>query len=156
MTSDQKVNILLVDDHPENLLALEGILEILGQNLVKATSGEEALKCLLQQDFAVILLDVQMPGMDGFETAELIRSRPKNQQTPIIFLTAFHKNKQFIFKGYTVGAVDYMIKPFSAEILKSKVSVFINIFKANAQLNQQKKLLESTNLTLQHEIEKAS
>ncbi|WP_226587440.1 hybrid sensor histidine kinase/response regulator [Microseira wollei] len=154
MTNDQKVNILLVDDHPENLLALEAILESLGQNLVKATSGEEALKCLLDKDFAVIMLDVQMPGMDGFETAELIRLRPKNQQTPIIFLTAFHKNEQFMFKGYAVGAVDYMIKPLTPEILKSKVSVFINIFKKNAQIKQQKELVESTNLELQNEIKK--
>ncbi|HBE34762.1 MAG TPA: hypothetical protein DD990_26565, partial [Cyanobacteria bacterium UBA11368] len=154
MTNDEKVNILLVDDHPENLLALEAILENLGQNLVRANSGEEALKCLLDRDFAVILLDVQMPGMDGFETAELIRLRPKNQQTPIIFLTAFHKNEEFMFKGYAVGAVDYMIKPFPAEVLKSKVSVFINIFKANAQLKQQKSLVESTNLELQNEIKK--
>ncbi|HAX74705.1 MAG TPA: hypothetical protein DCY88_02430, partial [Cyanobacteria bacterium UBA11372] len=154
MTNDEKVNILLVDDHPENLLALEAILEDLGQNLVRANSGEEALKCLLDRDFAVILLDVQMPGMDGFETAELIRLRPKNQQTPIIFLTAFHKNEEFMFKGYAVGAVDYMIKPFPAEILKSKVSVFINIFKTNAELKQQKNLVESTNLELQNEIKK--
>jgi PAS domain S-box-containing protein len=154
MTKDQKVNILLVDDHPENLLALEAILESLGQNLVKATSGEAALKCLLDQDFAVILLDVQMPRMDGFETAELIRTRPKNQQTPIIFLTAFHKNEQFMFKGYAVGAVDYMIKPFPAEILKYKVSVFINIFKTNAQIKQQKQLVDSINLELQNEIKK--
>lgn len=154
MTNDQKVNILLVDDHPENLLALEAILENLGQNLVKANSGEAALKCLLDRDFAVILLDVQMPGMDGFETAELIRSRPKNQQTPIIFLTAFNKNEQFMFKGYAVGAVDYMIKPFSAEILRSKVSVFINIFKTNIHLKKQKQLLESINLEVQNEIKK--
>ena len=154
MTNYQKVNILLVDDHPENLLALEAILDNLGQNLVKANSGEEALKCLLDRDFAVILLDVQMPEMDGFETAELIRSRPKNQQTPIIFLTAFHKNEQFMFKGYAVGAVDYMIKPFSAEILRAKVSVFINIFKTNIQIKKQKQLVESINLEVQKEIKK--
>ncbi len=102
-----KVNILLVDDNVKNLLALEGILDSLGQNLVRANSGEEALRCLLHQDFAVILIDVQMPGMDGFETASLIRERERSQHTPIIFLTAFSTSDSFVFQGYSLGAVDY-------------------------------------------------
>jgi CheY-like chemotaxis protein len=101
MQSAPKVNILLVDDHPENLIALEAILEGLDQNLVKAYSGAEALRCLLHQDFAVILLDVQMPEMDGFETATLIRQRERSRNTPIIFLTAFGINDTMLFKGYT-------------------------------------------------------
>jgi CheY-like chemotaxis protein len=111
MTSEQKVNVLLVDDRPENLLALEALLDSLGQKLVAATSGPEALSCLLNQDFAVILLDVHMPGMDGFETATLIRQRERSRHTPIIFLTAFSKSDPFIFKGYALGAVDYLFKP---------------------------------------------
>jgi len=105
MQPQPKVNILMVDDYPDNLLALEAILDSLGENLVRAYSGQEALRCLLDQDFAVILLDVQMPGMDGFETAKLIRERAKSRQTPIIFLTAISKTASFIFQGYSVGAL---------------------------------------------------
>ncbi|KAB8332152.1 hybrid sensor histidine kinase/response regulator [Scytonema tolypothrichoides VB-61278] len=152
MQPQQKVNILLVDDHPDNLLALEAILDSLGQNLVKATSGEEALRCLLSQDFAVILLDVHMPGMDGFETAQLIRSRQKNQHTPILFLTAFSKSEQLVFKGYSVGAVDYLLKPIVPEILISKVAVFIDIFQKNAEIQRQAKQLAETNKILKNKI----
>src|ERR1700730_13555722 len=113
----QKVNILLVDDQPNNLIALEAVLEGLGQNLVKANSGSEALKSLLNDQFAVILLDVLMPGMDGFETAALIRQREKTQRTPIIFLTAIGNSEIHMFKGYSVGAVDYLSKPIVPEIL---------------------------------------
>src|SRR6266404_1660025 len=129
MQLDQKVNILMVDDHPANLLALEAILEELGQNLVRANSGEEALKWLLKEEFAVILLDVQMPGMDGFETAALIREREKSKHTPIIFITAINKANIHVSKGYSLGAVDYIIKPVVPEILRAKVSVFIDLFK---------------------------
>src|SRR5512138_930319 len=111
MPTDQPVNILLVDDRAENVLALEAILAPLGQHLVKAMSGEEALKCLLRQDFAVILLDVQMPGMDGFETARLIRGRERSAHTPIIFLTAINTGDTHISRGYAAGAVDYLLKP---------------------------------------------
>src|SRR5260370_40720362 len=104
MQDDQKVNILLVDDRTENLLALEAVVGPLGENLVNARSGEEALRCLLQQDFAVILLDVQMPGMDGFNTAKVIRSRERSRNTPIMFLTAVGKNEENIFRGYSLGA----------------------------------------------------
>jgi len=121
------VNILLVDDKVENLIALESVLEELGQNLVRAHSGSEALKCVLHQDFAVILMDVQMPGMDGYETAELMRSREKSRHTPIIFLTAINKNDTHVFKGYSVGAVDYVFKPFEPDLLRAKVAAFVEM-----------------------------
>ncbi|MBW4515840.1 MAG: response regulator [Timaviella obliquedivisa GSE-PSE-MK23-08B] len=137
MSSELKANILLVDDRVENLIALEAILSRLGQNLVTARSGEEALRCLLNQDFAVILLDVQMPGMDGFETASLIRQRERSQQTPIIFVTAFSTNDQWQMKGYALGAVDYLLKPVNPEILISKVAVFVELFKKSEEIQRQ-------------------
>jgi PAS domain S-box-containing protein len=138
---DGPVNILLVDDRPENLLALEAILEPLGQNLVRAHSGHEALKHLLREDFAVILLDVQMPGIDGFETAALIKERDRTRHIPIIFVTAISKDERYVFQGYSAGAVDYISKPFNPDILKSKVSVFVELFKKNEQVKQQANLL---------------
>jgi CheY-like chemotaxis protein len=117
---DGPVNILLVDDRPENLLALEAILEPLGQNLVRAHSGHEALKHLLRDDFAVILLDVQMPGIDGFETAALIKERDRTRHIPIIFVQRFQRRALRV-QGYSAGAVDYISKPFNPDILKSKV-----------------------------------
>ncbi|MBN9682180.1 MULTISPECIES: hybrid sensor histidine kinase/response regulator [unclassified Corallococcus] len=133
--------ILMVDDHPANLLALEAILEPLGQDLVKATSGEEALKQLLQRDFAVILMDVQMPGLDGFQTAALIKQRERTRTIPIIFLTALSRDAAHVFKGYAHGAVDYLLKPFDPEILRSKVSVFVDLFLKEQQLQRQAALL---------------
>ena len=127
----------MVDDRPENLFALEAILADLGQNLVRAQTGAEALKRLLDRDFAVILLDVQMPGMDGFETAELIRQRDRSQHTPIIFLTAFHRSDNQVFRGYSVGAVDFLSKPIVPEILKSKVAVFVDLFKKTEEVKRQ-------------------
>src|SRR5689334_17939345 len=117
----REVNILLVDDRRENLLALEATLNSLGHNLVKAHCGEEALKHLLKDDFAVILLDVQMPGMDGFELAALIRERERSRHTPIIFITAITRSEENILKAYSLGAVDYVFKPVMPEILKAKV-----------------------------------
>ncbi|MBE9180452.1 response regulator [Oculatella sp. LEGE 06141] len=148
MQSNSTVSILLVDDHPENLLALEAVLGGLGGNLVKAHSGEEALRCLLHQDFAVILLDVQMPGMDGFETATLIRSRERSRYTPIIFLTAFSTSENMVFKGYSLGAVDYLLKPIEAEILLSKVSVFVELFEKAQEIKRQAAQLEAMNTEL--------
>jgi PAS domain S-box-containing protein len=127
----------MVDDHPSNLLALEAILEPLGQELVKATSGEEALKFLLQRDFAVILMDVQMPGLDGFQTATLIKQRERTRTIPIIFLTALSRDAAHVFKGYAHGAVDYLLKPFDPEILRSKVSVFVDLFLKEQQIQRQ-------------------
>src|SRR5689334_16055992 len=109
MRPRQRVKVLIVDDRPENLLALEAILESPNLELVRANSGEEALKSLLQQDFAVILMDVQMPNMDGFETATLIRQRERSKHIPIIFLTALNRSETHIFKGYSLGAVDYIV-----------------------------------------------
>src|SRR5687767_12082146 len=109
--TDEKVKLLLVDDRPENLLALGAILEPLGQEMVTAQSGTEALKRLLTDDFAVILLDVQMPGMDGFETAALIKERERSRYIPIIFITAINKEDRYVFRGYSAGAVDYLFKP---------------------------------------------
>jgi CheY-like chemotaxis protein len=132
---ETQANILLVDDHPENLMVLEAILKKPGHSLVKAHSGEEALRCLLDQDFAVILLDVQMPGMDGFETANLIRQRQRSRNTPIIFITAFSTNDAFVFKGYSLGAVDYLLKPIDPVVLASKVGVFVDLFQKTGKLN---------------------
>jgi PAS domain S-box-containing protein len=145
------VNILMVDDQPENLVALEAILGDLGANLVRSTSGEEALRQLLTQDFAVILLDVQMPQMDGFELATLIRHRPRSQDTPIIFLTAFSSSEQFMFKGYALGAVDYLIKPIAPNILLSKVAIFIELFKKTEALRQKTEMLQRQTQVLQQQ-----
>ncbi|MBV9787746.1 MAG: response regulator [Chloroflexi bacterium] len=142
MTSEDIVNILLVDDRTENLLALESILGDLGHRLVMAHSGVEALKFLLQQEFAVILLDVQMPGLDGFETAELIRGRERSQHTPIIFLTALDRSDARVFKGYSVGAVDFLFKPFMPDILRSKVAVFVDLFRKTQTVQRQAEELE--------------
>jgi two-component system, sensor histidine kinase and response regulator len=135
--TEEKVNILLVDDQPNKLIAHEAILEELGQNIVKAQSGSEALECLLKQDFAVILLDVKMPGMDGFETAELIRQRPRFEKTPIIFITAYSTSDIDRLKGYRLGAVDYMFLPVIAEVLKAKVSVFVELAQQTAIIRRQ-------------------
>ena len=135
--SQAKVDILLVDDHPNNLLALEAVLEDLGQNLVKAHSGEEALRRVLAADFAVILLDVQMQDLDGFETAKLIRGREKSRQTPIIFLTAYENNRLSTEEAYALGAVDYLVKPLVPVILKAKVAGFIELFQKTEQVKQQ-------------------
>ena len=143
-----RVNVLLVDDRPENLLALEAILNSPSYNLVQANSGMEALRCLLHQDFAVILLDVQMPGMDGFETATLIRSRDRSRSTPIIFITAFSSNDTHVFKGYSLGAVDYLFKPLKPEILTSKVQVFVELFQKTVEVKQQATQLAAVNTEL--------
>lgn len=143
-----RVNVLLVDDRPENLIALEAILNKPSYNLVKANSGAEALKCLLNEDFAVILLDVQMPGMDGFETATMIRSRDRSRSTPIIFITAFSSNDTHVFKGYSLGAVDYLFKPLEPEILTSKVAVFVELFQKTVEVKRQATQLAAVNSEL--------
>ena len=152
MTAKAKAKILLVDDHPESLLALEAVLADLGQNLVKADSGRQALRCVLNQDFAVILLDVNMPGMDGFETAALIRERERSMHTPIVFLTGRDQSELAVFRGYSVGAVDYLIKPFAPEILKSKVAVFVDLFQMREKARQQANQLVAINQNLEREI----
>ncbi len=126
--------ILLVDDKIANLVALEAILENCGAKLFTATSGNEALALMLEEKFALVLLDVQMPGMDGYEVAELMRQNPDTQDIPIIFVTAINKEKMHVFKGYESGAVDYIFKPIDDKILKSKVSVFIQLDRKNEEL----------------------
>jgi PAS domain S-box-containing protein len=151
-----RARILMVDDRPENLMALEAILEPLGPELVRANSGEEALRQVLLHDFAVILLDVQMPGMNGFETAQLIKSRERSSLTPIIFLTAISKDEQFVYAGYEVGAVDYMFKPFNPDVLRSKVAVFVDLYLKTEQLKEQEARLRESEvraLELQHRAE---
>ena len=138
-----RVNILLVDDQPANLIALEAMLQGLGQNLIKAASGREALKWLLTHDVAVVLLDVKMPEMDGFETATLIRERDKSRHTPIIFLTAADQSQTQAVRGYAVGAVDYMVKPVVPEFVRSKVAVFVELAKKNELLRRQTELLRA-------------
>ena len=129
--------ILLVDDRPENLLALEAILQGLGHELVKASSGEEALKRLLTEDVALILLDVQMPGMDGFETAAHIKQRERTRDIPIVFLTAIDGEAHQAFRGYAAGAVDYLSKPFDPWVLRAKVGVFIELYERRRALAAQ-------------------
>jgi CheY-like chemotaxis protein len=130
-------DILMVDDRPENLLALEALLSGLAQKMVKAHSGPEALKKLLAQDFAVILLDVQMPGLDGYETARFIRERERSRHTPIIFLTAYDRSEAAVVKGYGVGAVDFLFKPLVPEVLRAKVSAFIDLYRKTEEVKRQ-------------------
>jgi PAS domain S-box-containing protein len=142
MPDTEKVNVLLVDDRVENLLALEAILRSLNQNVVKTTSGAEALKYLLKNDAAVILLDVEMPGLDGFQTATLIREREKSQHTPIIFLTAMSKSDIHVSQAYSTGGVDYIFKPFPPDVLRSKVAAFVDMYKQARELQRQSALLK--------------
>jgi len=142
MEGEEKINILVVDDRQENLLALAGTLDNPEYEIVTALSGEGALKEVLRAEFAVILLDVQMPGLDGFETAELIRKRRRSRSVPIIFITAINKEEQYIYKGYRLGAVDYIFKPFDVDILRSKVAVFADLFRMSRQIKAQARLLQ--------------
>ncbi|RAR45890.1 response regulator [Paenibacillus sp. MDMC362] len=151
----EPIHILLVDDRPENLLALEAVLDSEQYTLIKATSGEEALRYLLKYDFAVIVLDVQMPGMDGIETARLIKARDKTKDIPIIFISANSKDAEHLFAGYSAGAIDYMVKPFIPQILKSKIEGFADMYRTNnrlkiqsMQLHQKTQELEKINQEL--------
>jgi two-component system, sporulation sensor kinase E len=158
--SNKKVNILMVDDHPENLLALEAVLNSPNYHLVSANSGKEALKCMLKQDFAVILLDVQMPGLNGFETAKLIKAREKTRNIPIIFITAISQDIEHVQQGYSVGAIDYIFKPFHPETLKQKIEQFVKIHQNHekniiqtdreysVELNEVNRKLDRTKLNL--------
>lgn len=156
MPEDRRVNLLMVDDRPENLLALEAILEPLGQTLISAHSGDEALKCVLQHEFACILLDVQMPDMNGFDVAQIIKSRERSRYIPIIFLSAINKEDAYVFKGYSMGAVDYVFKPFNPDVLRSKVAVFVDLYLKQQQIMEQVELLADSQrreLELQHRAE---
>jgi signal transduction histidine kinase len=127
MPPETKINILMVDDEPANLVALEAMLEPLGQNLVKAASGKDALRQLLERDFGLILLDVQMPELNGLDTAVAIRERERSRHVPIIFLTAQLETEELVFKGYSAGAVDFLTKPLRTDILRRKVEVFVEL-----------------------------
>jgi signal transduction histidine kinase len=156
MMEDRRVKLLLVDDRPENLLALQAILEPLGQTLVLAHSGEEALKCVLQHEFAAILLDVQMPEMNGFDAAQIIKSRERSRYIPIIFLSAINKEDSYVFKGYSMGAVDYVFKPFNPDVLRSKVAVFVDLYLKQQQIVEQAEMLADSQrreMELEHRAE---
>ncbi|GLW09928.1 response regulator [Microtetraspora sp. NBRC 13810] len=136
-----RAKILLVDDREENLIALEAILSSLDLVPIRARSGEEALKALLSTEFALILLDVRMPGMDGFETAAHIKRRERTRNIPIIFLTVVDSAPDYAFRGYAAGAVDYLTKPFDPWVLRAKVSVFVELYNMNRRLSEQAALL---------------
>jgi PAS domain S-box-containing protein len=136
MDSNPRINILIVDDRPENLFALEKVLKPLNLNIIRANSGNEALAKMLDYNFTLVLLDVQMPEMDGFETAELMRSLDETKHVPIIFVTAINKDQKHVFKGYEKGAIDYIFKPYDADILRSKVNVLIDLFNKTQQLKE--------------------
>jgi CheY-like chemotaxis protein len=141
--SVHQAKILLVDDRADNLLALSAILSSLGHGMVRAHSGEEALKALLVDEFALVILDVQMPGMDGYATATHIKRRERTRGVPIIFLTASYSDPQDAFRGYAAGAVDYITKPFDPWVLRAKVSVFVDLYLKNKQLREQASLLRT-------------
>src|SRR5437867_4725571 len=150
MISEEKINILLVDDSPTNLLALESILRAPDRNLIRASCGEDALRYLLDNEAAVVLLDVYMPGIDGLQTAELIRGREKSRDIPIIFLTANTTGPNHLSRGYSLGAVDYIVKPVDPAILRSKVAVFVELFKKTHEVKRQAQLLEEKNRELEN------
>lgn len=149
LQSEERINILLVDDSPSNLLALESILRGPDRNLIPISSGKDALRYLLDNEAAVVLLDVYMPGIDGFETAQLIRGREKSRETPIIFLTANSTGVRHLSRGYSLGAVDYIVKPVEPEILRSKVNVFVDLFRKNREIRRQAQLLQEQNAEIQ-------
>jgi CheY-like chemotaxis protein len=154
-----RARVLLVDDREENLIALEAILSSLDVVPVRARSGEEALKALLSTDFALILLDVRMPGMDGFETAAHIKRRERTRNIPIIFLTVVDSAPDYAFRGYAAGAVDYLTKPFDPWILRAKVAVFVELYAMNRRLAEQAALLRerlSTEITNDGAADQAS
>jgi signal transduction histidine kinase/DNA-binding response OmpR family regulator len=150
MKADEPINILMVDDSATNLLALEAILQAPDRNLVSVSSGDDALRYLLNNDVAVILLDVFMPGIDGLDTAELIRARDKSRNIPIIFLTADSTGGRHLSRGYSLGAVDYIVKPIEPDILRSKVAVFVELFKKTREIQRQALLLYEKNLELEN------
>lgn len=152
---NNKVNILIVDDRPEGVLAVQAVLSNPAYNLVTASSGSDALKALLKDDFAVILMDVQMPIMNGFETAAVIKTREKSKDIPIIFMSAINQDEQYVYQGYSVGAIDYLMKPFDPYILKSKVSIFVELYRKNILIREQaQKLYESEVKTYAQALDK--
>src|SRR6185312_16951102 len=143
MNQDSKVNILMVDDQPAKLLSYEVILADLGENLIKATTASEALSILLKNDIAVVLMDVSMPDLDGFELADVIRQHPRFQKTAIIFISGVHLTDQDRIRGYRSGAVDYISVPVVPEVLRAKISVFVELHRKSRQLESLNRHLES-------------
>ncbi|MFE0255950.1 two-component system response regulator [Streptomyces sp. NPDC059010] len=135
-TTDERAGILLVDDMEDNLIALEAVLGSLNEPLVRARSGEEAMKALLRQRFALVLLDVRMPGMDGFETATNIKRLDQTKDVPIIFLTGAEDDPGYAFRGYATGAADYLTKPFDPWVLRAKVTVFLDLYRKSRELER--------------------
>jgi PAS domain S-box-containing protein len=150
-----KINILVVDDRPEGILAVQAVLTDPEYNLITASSGSDALKSLLSNDFAVILMDVQMPIMNGFDTAEMIKTREKSRDIPIIFMSAINQDEAYVYQGYKVGAVDYLLKPFDPFVLRSKVAVFVNLYRQNKLIQDQaQQLFEKEVLSHAQSIDK--
>lgn len=147
--TEERINILMVDDSPSNLLALEAMLRGPDRNLIPISSGKDALRYLLDNEAAVVLLDVYMPGIDGLETAQLIRGREKSRDTPIIFLTANSTGVRHLTRGYSLGAVDYIVKPVEPDILRSKVNVFVDLFRKNREIRRQAQLLQEQNVQIE-------
>lgn len=145
---DDNINILIVDDKRSNLLAMEALLEAPDRNILKADSGDQVLSVSMVHDFAVILLDVQMPGMNGIETARLLKQNNKTKNIPIIFVTAINKERHQVVEGYETGALDYIFKPFEPVILKSKVNCLIEMYR-------EKRRLEIENIKLRHVANKS-
>ena len=159
MRGTEKTAILVVDDQPANLVAMEGLLESPELNIVKAASGNEALSLVLEYDFALVLLDVQMPEMDGYETAKLMRGIKKCKNVPIIFLTAISKEREHLLRGYEVGAVDFLFKPLEPDVVKSKVKIFLELYNQRKLINEQAlelKLKIEELLQVKQELEKAN
>src|SRR2546421_343619 len=150
MKAEERINILMVDDSPTNLLALDSILQAPDRNLVGVSSGDDALRYLLNNEVAVILMDVYMPELDGLETAEMIRGRDRSRNIPIIFLTADSSGGRHLSRGYSLGAVDYIVKPIEPDILRSKVAVFVELFKKTQEIKSQAQLLQEKNLELEN------
>src|SRR5256714_5268178 len=150
LQNEERINILMVDDSPTNLLALETILRGPDRNLIPISSGKDALRYLLDNEAAVVLLEVYMPGTDGLETAQLIRGREKSRDTPIIFLTANTTGVRHLTRGYSLGAVDYIVKPVEPDILRSKVAVFVDLFRKTREIKHQTELLREQNLQLEN------
>ncbi|MDG4858912.1 response regulator [Streptomyces sp. T-3] len=136
VSTDDRASILLVDDMEDNLIALEAVLGSLNEPLIRARSGEEAMKALLRQPFALVLLDVRMPGMDGFETAANIKRLDQTKDVPIIFLTGTDADTGYAFRGYATGAADYLTKPFDPWVLRAKVTVFLDLYRKNKELER--------------------
>jgi response regulator RpfG family c-di-GMP phosphodiesterase len=152
-STDDSAGILLVDDMEDNLIALEAVLGSLNEPLVRARSGEEAMKALLRRQFALILLDVRMPGMDGFETAANIKRLDQTKDVPIIFLTGAEDDAGYAFRGYATGAADYLTKPFDPWVLRAKVSVFLDLHRKSRQLELMDAHLSSRLAELEKRLE---